>query len=103
MDQAVMMVREGGRVALLGVPPAAAMEPLPFRHICRSEIAIFGVKANPNVGAKTLALIASGQLAVKDLITHVFALPEFGAALDTFVNRREGAVKVVIEPNGPET
>jgi L-iditol 2-dehydrogenase len=102
-QQAVMMVREGGRVALLGVPPATAMEPLPFRHICRSEIAIFGVKANPNVSAKTLALIASGQLVVKDLITHVFPLQEFGSALDTFVNRREGAVKVVVEPNGPET
>lgn len=103
LHQAVMMVREGGRVALLGVPPATAMEPLPFRHICRSEIAIFGVKANPNVSAKTLALIASGQLVLKDLITHVFPLQEFGTALDTFVNRREGAVKVVIEPNGPET
>ncbi len=100
--QAVMMVRQGGRVALLGVPPATAMEALPFRHVCRSEIAIFGVKANPNVSAKTLALIAAGRLVVKDLITHVFPLEEFGRALDTFVNRREGAVKVVIEPNGPE-
>lgn len=100
--QAVMMVRQGGRVALLGVPPATAMETLPFKHICRSEIAIFGVKANPNVSAKTLALIAAGQLVVKDLITHVFPLKEFATALDTFVNRREGAVKVVIEPNGPE-
>jgi L-iditol 2-dehydrogenase len=100
--QAVMMVRQGGRVALLGVPPATAMEALPFKHICRSEIAIFGVKANPNVSAKTLALIASGQLVVKDLITHVFPLKEFGTALDAFVTRRGGAVKVVIEPNGPE-
>jgi L-iditol 2-dehydrogenase len=41
-------------------------------------------------------------LVVKDLITHVFPLEEFGKALDTFVNRREGAMKVVIEPNGPE-
>jgi L-iditol 2-dehydrogenase len=47
-------------------------------------------------------LISSGQLKVKDLITHVFPLTEFYQALDTFVNRKDGAIKVVIEPNGPE-
>jgi L-iditol 2-dehydrogenase len=96
------MVREGGRVALLGVPTDKAIEPLPFKYICRNEVAIFGSKANPNVSDKILSLIASGQLVVKDLITHVFPLEEFGKALDTFVNRRDGAIKVVLEPNGPE-
>ena len=37
-----------------------------------------------------------------DLITHTYPLEEFDQALDTFVNRREGAIKVVIEPNGAE-
>ena len=87
---------------MLGVPPESVREELPYKYICRNEIAIFGVKANPNVSAKALSLIASGQLVVKDLITHVFPLEKFGTALSTFVNRREGAVKVVIEPNGPE-
>jgi len=100
--QAVMMVREGGRVGLLGVPDESVREPVPYKHICRSEIAIFGVKANPNVAARILKLIASGQMVVKDLITHVFPLNEFDTALDTFVNRRDGAIKVIIEPNGSE-
>jgi L-iditol 2-dehydrogenase len=97
------MVREGGSVGLLGIPSDKVKEPLPFKYICRNEVAIFGSKANPNVSDKILSLIASGQLVVKDLITHVFPLDEFGKALDTFVNRRDGAMKVVIEPNGPET
>jgi threonine dehydrogenase-like Zn-dependent dehydrogenase len=29
-------------------------------------------------------------------------LEEFARGLDTFVNRRDGVIKVVIEPNGPE-
>jgi L-iditol 2-dehydrogenase len=102
LNQAVRMVREGGRVGLLGVPNEKVMEKLPFKYVCRNEIAIFGSKANPNVSDKVLALIASGQLVVKDLITHVFPLEEFAKALDTFVNRRDGAMKVVLEPNGPE-
>ena len=39
---------------------------------------------------------------VSDLISHVFPLDDFAQALSTFVERKDGAVKVVIEPNGPE-
>lgn len=31
-----------------------------------------------------------------------FPLEDFALALETFVNRKEGAIKVVIEPNGAE-
>lgn len=97
--QAVEMVRKGGRVSLIGVPPGTVIEPLPFKYIVHNEIAIFGARANPNVSHKVISLIASGQLAVADLVTHVFPLEKFAMALDYFVNRREGAIKVVIEPN----
>ena len=102
LNQAIRMVREGGKIGLLGVPNEKVMEKIPFKYVCRNEIAIFGSKANPNVSDKVLALIASGQLVVKDLITHVFPLEDFGKALDTFVNRKDGAMKVVIEPNGAD-
>jgi L-iditol 2-dehydrogenase len=98
--QAVEMVRKGGRVSLLGVPPDKVVEPLPFKHIVHNEIAIFGSRANPNVSHKVIALIAAGQLRVADLVTHRFPLEEFSTALDVFVHRRDGAIKVVLEPNG---
>ena len=44
-------------------------------------------------------LIAVGQLQVGDLVTHSFPLENFATALDTFVTRRGGAIKVVVEPN----
>ncbi len=96
-NQAVRMVRKGGRVGLVGVPPDSVMESLPFKYIVHNEIAIFGSRANPNVSHKVLRMLASGQLCVVDLITHVFPLEDFARALDTFVNRREGAIKVVVE------
>jgi len=102
LNQAVRMVKEGGRIGLLGVPPESVQEKIPFKYLCRNEIMVIGVKANPNVSRKVISLIGSGRLVVKDLITHVFPLEEFAKALDTFENRRDGAVKVVLEPNGPE-
>jgi L-iditol 2-dehydrogenase len=100
--QAVEMVRKGGRVALLGVPPGHVIEPLPFKYVVHNEIMVTGARANPNVSSKILHLVASGQLAMQDLITHTYPLEDFAQALDTFVNRRQAAIKVVIEPNGPE-
>jgi L-iditol 2-dehydrogenase len=47
-------------------------------------------------------MMAAGQLEMKDLITHTFPLEDFAKGLDTFVNRRDGVIKVVIEPNGAE-
>lgn len=101
-NQAVRMVRKGGSVVLLGVATDDVVEELPFKYITHNEIAIYGSRANPNVSQKVLNLMSTGQLQVKDLITHKFSLDHFTQALDTFVNRKENAVKVVILPNGDE-
>jgi L-iditol 2-dehydrogenase len=98
--QAVEMVRKGGRVSLVGVATDQVVEPLPFKYIVHNEIAIFGARANPNVSRKVISLIAAGQLPVADLVTHTFPLEQFSTALDVFVNRRDGVIKVVVEPNG---
>lgn len=100
--QTVESVKRGGRVGLLGVPAGKVDEPIPFGYTVSNEIAVFGSKANPNVSNKIIPLIAKGQLQLKDLITHTFPLENFSEALDTFVERRDGAMKVVIEPNGKE-
>ncbi len=102
LNQAIGMVKAGGRIGLLGVPPESVREKVPFKYLCRNEITVVGVKANPNVGSKVVSLIGSGRLVVKDLITHAFALERFAEALQTFENRRDGAIKVVIEPNGAQ-
>lgn len=101
-NQAVRMVKRGGRIGLLGVPPKDVVEELPFAYMVANEIAVFGSKANPHVSERIIQLCASGQLPIKDLITHNFPLNEFRTALDTFIHRRDGAMKVVIEPHGPE-
>ncbi|PKM51251.1 MAG: alcohol dehydrogenase [Firmicutes bacterium HGW-Firmicutes-7] len=101
-NQSVRMVRKGGRVVLLGVAKDGVMEELPFKYITHNEITIYGSRANPNVSQKVLGLMSSGQLNVKDLITHRFKLDQFSEALDTFVNRIDNAVKVVILPNEEE-
>jgi L-iditol 2-dehydrogenase len=100
--QAVRMVRKGGKVVLIGVPPDSVREEVPFKYVVHNEIAIFGSRANPNVSRKIIRMLAAGRVQFADLVTHTFPLEAFATALDTFTGRRDGAIKVVIEPNGPE-
>lgn len=98
LKQSIMMVRPGGRIALLGVPDETAEERIPFKYVCRNEVNIVGVKANPNVSKNVISWMESGRLVVKDLITHTFSLDEIHQALETFEQRKDGAIKVVINP-----
>ena len=102
ISEAVRMCRKGGRVVLLGVPYEEHDEPVPFKYIAHNEIMISGSRANPNVSWKILNLIKSGRIQVRDMVTHTFALDDMDKAMDTFINRRENAMKVVLYPNGGE-
>ena len=102
MNQAIRMAKKGGKVSLLGVPSGNVEESVPFKTIVHDEIMITGSRADPNTMWKAVGMISSGELVAKDLVTHTFPIEQYKDALDVFIHRKDGAVKVVIEPNGPE-
>lgn len=89
--------RFGGKILLLGfyVPKEVTV---PLGDVVFKEQTVLGARADPNIYSQVLRYMATGQLRVESLISHTFPLRDFAAALDTFVHRREGALKVVIEP-----
>ena len=87
---------------MLGVAPDNVMEEIPLRYTTANEISILGSKANPNTGWKVMELISRGNISVDSLVTHTFDLEHIADAIDTFVNRKGNAMKVVIYPNGGE-
>jgi len=97
--QAVDIVRKGGRVAFTGVPTEGDTA-LPMQKIVLEEIDLFGVRANRNTMDEVIPLIVSGRVRVKPLVTHTFPIESYGEALRTFANRIDGALKVLIRPNG---
>ena len=48
--------------------------------------------------AQTLDLIAAGKLDTTPLITHTYPLKDIDAAYQLFESRREGVIKVAIQP-----
>lgn len=92
------MARKGGHVALISIPAQDGQQAA-LKSLIMNQITLHGVRANPNCSRTVLAMMAQGILPVDRMITHCFALEDIHEAFDTFINRKDGAVKVVVHPN----
>jgi L-iditol 2-dehydrogenase len=97
-EQAIAMAARRGRISFFsGLPQGSPLIAFDSNVIHYRELTIVGASgSSPAQNAAALELIASGQVPVRDLITHRLSLDEIAAALDT-VARGEG-IKVTIEP-----
>lgn len=98
LDQAIHIVKRGGKIGLVGIPAPGNMESITNRMVVIKEITIQGSRANPNVTDKLLSMLAAGVLNFDDIVTHSFDLNDFGRALATFLDRSTGALKVIVHP-----
>jgi L-iditol 2-dehydrogenase len=96
LGAAVEAARPGGTVMWVGVaPPDAEVAVRPYDVFSR-ELTIRGSYTNPYVMDRALALLASGRLDWHTVVTHRFALEDFGEA---WAAHREGAgLKISVQP-----
>jgi L-iditol 2-dehydrogenase len=95
--QAIQCVKKGGHISIVGIPKEENVN-LPIKTILMNQITLYGVRANPNITQRVVAMFADGSVNAKDMITHRFPIDSFDTALDTFVKRIDGALKVIINP-----
>lgn len=92
----ITALRKGGRMAAVGIPTGGV--DLNFQELVLYEKELVGVRASAGEMRHVLPLVASGRIRAKDLITHRFPLCDFADALTTFTERKDGAMKVIVEP-----
>ena len=97
INMAIHAVKRGGKVALLGLPTVSSMN-VDMKALVMDQITLQGCRANPNCSGQVIRMIADGKLPVKDMVTHRFPIDDIKEAMDTFVTRKDGALKVVIQP-----
>ena len=95
VQQCLAAVKKGGRVVCTGFPGALEFN---ITDVVMREIDVLGVRADPNTCGEVIPLIQNGTVQIKPMISHHYPLDKFGEALETFVQKRDNAVKVVIEP-----
>ena len=97
---AIRLARRGGRVVLGGsTGQGVELSGLDLSTIVRGHLDVLGSVANPkHVSARALPYLSDGRVDVRSLTTHHFPLERFGEAWDTFVERRDGAIRVMLHP-----
>lgn len=95
--KACQMVKKTGSVAIIATYHTAQV-PFPANLVNFNQIRIIGSKANPNVSEQVLKYFASEAIKSDKLITHKFPLEDYAKAVDIFENKKDGSIKVVINP-----
>jgi threonine 3-dehydrogenase len=99
IDQGLQMVRNGGRAALLGIPSDNVNINLAERIIFKG-LTVLGVNGRKmfETWYQTQALVKSGRVDLRPIITHVLPFREFDRAFELM---REGeAAKIVLDLKG---
>jgi L-iditol 2-dehydrogenase len=92
----ITMLRKGGRCVVVGIPVSDVA--LSLQELVLFEKELVGCRATAGEMADVIPLVVDGRIRVRELHTHTFPLAEFAGALRTFNERRDGALKVIVEP-----
>lgn len=90
-------LRKGGRLAAVGIP-VEAVDGLDLQDLVLFEKELIGVRASAGEMRDVIPLVDDGRMRARELVTHRMPLEQFGEALATFNERRDGAMKVIVEP-----
>lgn len=101
IEQGLKSTRKGGRVSFLGIPKSHITldfaEDIVFRGL-----KMYGINGRLmfETWYKVKALLDSGLVDLKPLITHRFTFDEVDKAMELLINRKAG--KIVLYPDKPE-
>ena len=96
-DLSIALCGHSGRILYFGVPPERV--DVGWRDLVFKNITVHS-SINPDFARDfplAMRWIGEGRVNVKPLITHRFPLSNMQAAFETFSERRDGALKVLVE------
>ncbi|KAF9255179.1 GroES-like protein [Marasmius fiardii PR-910] len=95
-NESINYVRRGGTLMIYGVYENKALVHWPPSKIFGDEIRIIGSFSQTFCFPRAVAYLDSGKVNVKGMVTDVFKLEDYQAALDKMNSR--GALKIAIKP-----
>ena len=97
VSQAVELLKPGGKLMLIGIPPTMKNWAIPVDATRRKEIAIQNIRRQVDCVQDALDMIADKSVPVKHFVTHRFPFAETKAAFDLVDSYQDGVVKAMIE------
>ncbi|MFW5698599.1 MAG: alcohol dehydrogenase catalytic domain-containing protein [Planctomycetota bacterium] len=97
LDQAIELLKPGGKLMIIGIPPELERWTLPTDIIRRKELTVQNVRRQRHCTAKAIELIASGAVDVSPMATHRFPFAATDQAFELVAGYRDGVMKAFIE------
>ena len=97
LDQALAILKPGGMLLVLGIPPASRIS---FDAGClrRNEISIIHVRRQNGFTGRAVEAVATGLISPAFLATHPFPLDRAQDAFALAASRADGVLKVLVSP-----
>jgi len=95
MDQAVELLKPGGKLMIIGIPPFERWS-FPVDELRHKEITVQNVRRQVNRVGKTLEMITEGILKPETMITHTFSFRDTKEAFDLVSSYGDGVLKAMI-------
>ncbi|MDW7759771.1 MAG: alcohol dehydrogenase catalytic domain-containing protein [Acidobacteriota bacterium] len=97
LDQALAVLNPGGKLLVLGIPPASRIS-FDAGRLRRHEISIIHVRRQNGFTGRAVEAVASGLISPAFLATHQFPLDRTQDAFILAASRADGALKVMVSP-----
>jgi L-iditol 2-dehydrogenase len=95
LDEALALVRPGGRIMLVGIPELDRVS-FEIATLRRHEVTVQPVRRQNHCVGETIEMIAAGRLDVKPMVTHDYTLEQTQGAFETVADYRDNVVKAMI-------
>ena len=96
-DQAVDLLKPGGRLLIIGIPTGDRIS-FDIHALRRRELSLHNVRRQRFCVREAIDLIRNKQLDVRFMATHTFALEEVRQAFELAAGYRDGVIRAIICP-----
>ena len=97
LDQAIEMLKPGGKLLLIGIPPAAERVTFLIDKLRHKEICIQNVRRQNHCVQPSLDMMGRGDFDVSVMVTHRFPFDQAQAAFDLASSYADGVLKTMID------
>ena len=97
LDQAIEMLKPGGKLLLIGIPPTAKRVTFLIDKLRHKEICIQNVRRQNHCVQTSLDMMDRGDFDVNVMVTHRFPFAESKAAFDLAASYKDGVLKTMID------
>ncbi len=98
-QQTIALAARGGRIVWVGLAGQDTF-PMPVLAAIDKEVDIMGIFRYANVYPYAIQLVSTGRINIDPLVTHRYGLNQVTEALNVAHERRDGAVKVIVDIEG---